>query len=63
MQERSKLEKAMKQWSEWGQQGTRFVLWGPDGAGKSTLSLKFAAAQVEGEGTAKTSVGVCAVGE
>ena len=50
LQGRSKLEKAMQEWFEGGEQRSRFVLWGPGGTGKSTLALKFAAGQVEREG-------------
>ena len=56
LQGRSKLEKAMQEWFEGDEQGTRFVLWGPGGTGKSTLALKFAAGQVEREGAAWSSV-------
>ena len=56
LQGRSKLEKAMQAWFGGEGQRTRFVLWGPGGTGKSTLALKFAAAQVEREGAACSSV-------
>ena len=56
LQGRSKLEKAMQEWFGGEGQRSKFVLWGPGGTGKSTLALKFAAAQVEREGAAWSSV-------
>ena len=56
LQGRSKLEKAMQEWFGGQGQRSKFVLWGPGGTGKSTLALKFAAAQVEREGAAWSSV-------
>jgi hypothetical protein len=46
LQGRSKLEKVMQEWFEG--KGTKFVLWGPGGTGKSTLARNFAAWQAEG---------------
>ena len=45
LQGRKKLERALQAWFDGA--GRRFVLFGPGGTGKSTLALKFAAAQVE----------------
>jgi len=45
LQARKKLERALHEWFQ-GER-CRFVLFGPGGAGKSTLAVKFAAAQVE----------------
>ena len=45
LQGRKKLERALQAWLDGA--GRRFVLFGPGGTGKSTLALKFAAAQVE----------------
>ena len=42
VQGRSTLEKAMQEWFEGDEQGTRFVLWGPGGTGND------AGAQVRG---------------
>ena len=55
LQVRKKLERALHEWFE-GEGCRRFVLFGPGGTGKSTLALKFAAAQVEREGAAWSSV-------
>ena len=49
LQARKKLERALLEWFQ-GERCRRFVLFGPGGAGKSTLAVKFAAAQVEGGG-------------
>ena len=46
LQARKKLERALHEWFQ-GERCRRFVLFGPGGAGKSTLAVKFAAAQVE----------------
>ena len=46
LQVRKKLERALHEWLQ-GERCPRFVLFGPGGAGKSTLAVKFAAAQVE----------------
>ena len=46
LQVRKKLERALHEWFE-GEGCRRFVLFGPGGTGKSTLAVKFAAAQVE----------------
>jgi hypothetical protein len=49
LQVRKKLERALHEWFQ-GERCPRFVLFGPGGAGKSTLAGKFAAAQVESGG-------------
>ena len=61
LQARKKLERALHEWFQ-GERCRRFVLFGPGGAGKSTLAVKFAAAQVERGGDGGTAAGVCAVG-
>ena len=45
LQVRKKLERALHEWLQ-GER-PRFVLFGPGGAGKSTLASKFAAAQAK----------------
>ena len=53
LQARKKLERALLEWLDGAEQRVRFVLCGGGGAGKSTLAVKFAAAQAErgGSGT------------
>ena len=50
LQVRKKLERALHEWLQ-GERCPRFVLFGPGGAGKSTLAVKFAASQVEWGGS------------
>ena len=45
LQGRKKLERALQAWLDGA--GRRFVLFGPGGTGKSTLAVKFAAAEAE----------------
>jgi len=46
LQVRKKLERALHEWFQ-SARCPRFVLFGPGGTGKSTLAVKFAAAQAE----------------
>jgi len=51
LQARKKLEHALLEWLDGAEQRLRFVLCGGGGAGKSTLAVKFAAAQAERGGS------------
>ena len=51
LQVRKKLERALREWFQ-NERCPRFVLFGPGGAGKSTLAVKYAAAEAKRGGGA-----------
>ena len=53
LQARKKLERALLEWLDGAEQRRRFVLCGRGGAGKSTLAVKFVAAQAERGGSGR----------
>ena len=53
LQARKKLERALLEWLDCAEQRRRFVLCGGGGAGKSTLAVKFVAAQAERGGSGR----------